>query len=110
MIKVFEDFDLATVGRYQSLLEAEGIRTYLKNQYTSSVLGEIPFLEGIPQLWILEERDLAQANSLIRKLAQAGEVTGPDWACPNCQAEVDAVFDRCWNCEQARPANVQGTA
>lgn len=102
MIKVFEDFDLTTVGRYQSVLEAEGIRTWLKNQFTSSVLGEIPFVEAIPQLWILEERDLPRANDLIRQLARAGDASGTDWICGHCQSEVDAVFDRCWNCERPR--------
>lgn len=102
MIKVFEDFDLTTVGRYQSVLEAEGIRTWLKNQFTSSVLGEIPFVEAIPQLWILEERDLPRANELLRQLGRAADSSGSNWTCRHCRSEVDAVFDRCWNCEQPR--------
>ncbi|NND43756.1 MAG: DUF2007 domain-containing protein [Xanthomonadales bacterium] len=110
MIKVFEDFDLSTVGRYQSVLESEGIRTYLKNQFTASVLGEIPFVEAIPQLWILEDEDLPQANALIRKLAEAGDETGPDWTCPHCRAEVESVFDRCWNCERPRPTPKEANA
>jgi len=102
MIKVFEDFDLAMVGRYQSVLEAEGIRTYLKNRYSSGALGELPFVEAVPQLWILEEDDLPKANSLIRELGRRNDIEGPDWTCGHCQAEVEAVFDRCWNCEMPR--------
>ena len=64
MIKVFEDFELSKVGQFQSVLEAEGIRTHLKNQFLSSVMGEIPFVEALPELWILEDSDAAKANSL----------------------------------------------
>jgi hypothetical protein len=105
MIKVFEDFDLSTVGRYQSVLEAEGIETFLKNQFTASVLGEIPFVEAIPQLWILEDADLARARALIRNLGRDEDSTGPDWTCAQCHAEVESVFDRCWNCEAPRDDN-----
>ena len=53
MFKVFEDFDLARVGHFQSALAAAGIRTLLKNQFMSSVMGEIPFVEVMPELWVL---------------------------------------------------------
>ena len=33
MIKVFEDFDITIVGHYQSILEANGIETFMKNQF-----------------------------------------------------------------------------
>lgn len=103
MIKVFEHFDLATVGHIKSLLDAEGIQTYLKNQYTSGVLGEIPFVEAVPELWVVDDSDVARANALIRKL-QLDEVdAGPEWQCQNCDSTVDGTFNRCWNCEQEKP-------
>ena len=73
MIKVFEHFDLAIVGHIKSLLDADGIQTYLKNQYTSGVLGEIPFVEAVPELWVVDDSDVARANVLIRNL-QLSEV------------------------------------
>lgn len=103
MIKVFEDFDLSTVGRYQSVLEAAGIRTYLKNRFSSGALGELPFVEAVPQLWVVEEADLSRAQALIRKLEARNDLQGPDWTCGHCKAVVEDVFDRCWNCETPRP-------
>ena len=67
MFKVFEDFDLTRVGHFQSALAAAGIRTLLKNQFMSSVMGEIPFVEVMPELWVLEEADLPRAQALIEK-------------------------------------------
>ena len=108
MIKVFEDFDLSKVGQFQSVLESEGIRTYLKNQFVSSIMGEIPFVEVLPELWILEDADLAMANRIIRKLREDSTLTGPDWTCNRCDAVVEAVFDRCWNCEAPRKRGSSG--
>lgn len=109
MIKVFEHFDLATVGHIKSVLEAEGIATYLKNQYTSGVLGEIPFVEAVPELWIVDDHDLTQANAVIRNLQQTEIDPSPDWRCPACGSDVEGVFDRCWNCERARPDTADTT-
>jgi len=103
MIKVFEDFELSKVGQFQSVLEAEGIRTYLKNQFTSGVLGEIPFVEAVPQLWIIEDDDLVKAKRLIQELLSSPEDIGPEWTCARCVSVVDGVFSHCWKCNAERP-------
>jgi hypothetical protein len=103
MIKVFEDFELSRVGQFQSVLEAAGIRTLLKNQYMNSVMGEIPFVELLPELWILDDEDLERAQELIQGLLVSPADGQPDWACPACSTEVGAAFSHCWNCGAARP-------
>ena len=103
MIKVFEDFELSKVGQFQSVLEAAGIRTHLKNQYTSSVLGEIPFVEALPELWILEDEDLVMAKRLIQQLLSTSDESEPEWTCGECGSQVDGVFARCWKCNAHRP-------
>ena len=107
MIKVFEDFELSRVGQFQSVLESEGIRTHLKNQYTSSVLGEIPFVEALPQLWILEDDDLVKAKRLIQELLTSSEEIQPEWTCAECNSKVDGVFGRCWKCNTPQPGEAQ---
>ena len=101
MIKIFEDFNFSRVGQIQSLLESHGIRTFLKNEFGSSVVGELPFVEVIPQLFLLEEKDLAKAKDLL-----ATDVTDPepqaDWICSQCGAEVDGHFAQCWKCGKAQ--------
>ena len=103
MIKVFADFELSKVGQFQSVLEAEGIHTHLKNQFTSSVLGEIPFVEVMPELWILEDDDLVKAKRLIQELLSDSQHNQPEWTCSRCDSVVDGVFDRCWKCNAQRP-------
>lgn len=105
MIKVFEDFELSRVGQFQSVLEAAGIRTLLKNQYMNSVMGEIPFVELMPELWILDDRDMDRAQALIQSLLASHAEVPPDWICPACSAEAGGAFSNCWRCNAARPVD-----
>ena len=73
MIKVYEAFNVWEVGRVRSLLEAHGIKTFLKNEFQSGALGELPFHEVAPQLFILDRKDLAEAQRLIDSLTDNGE-------------------------------------
>ena len=101
MIKVFENFDFSRVGQMQSLLESHGIKTFIRNQYGSSVMGEVPFVEVVPQLFVLRESDAQRAIELLQ-LDIPQEAAGGDWVCPECGVDVDAHFDRCWKCGLGR--------
>lgn len=100
MILVFEDFDFSRVGQMQSLLESHGIRTFIRNQYGSSVMGEVPFVEVVPQLFVLERKDVQRALELLRP-ALAGAEAESGWTCPDCGAAVDGNFSHCWQCGAA---------
>ena len=105
MIKVFEDFDITLVGHYQSVLESRGIATFMKNQFGTSGAGELPFIEVIPQLWVLNDADAKRAADMIRELHE----TDPDehlqaWVCPVCGSAMEPAFTHCWKCSTSRPA------
>lgn len=68
MIKVFEDFDITLVGYYQSVLESNDIQTFMKNQFATGGLGELPFVEVVPQLWVLNEAEVPRAIALLKEL------------------------------------------
>ena len=68
MIKIFEDFDITLVGYYQSVLESNNIETFMKNQFGTGGLGELPFVEVVPQLWILNEAEVPRAIALLKEL------------------------------------------
>lgn len=72
MIKIFEDFDITLVGYYQSVLESNNIETFMKNQFGTGGLGELPFVEVVPQLWVLNEAEVPRAIALLKEL-QNGE-------------------------------------
>lgn len=105
MIKVFEDFDITLVAYYQSILEGDGIETFLKNQFSTSGAGELPFVEVIPQIWVLDENKADQAKSLLEELqASRDESPQTPWECAKCGEPQEAAFTHCWNCSTARAA------
>jgi len=105
MIKVFEDFDIMLVGHYQSVLESNGIDTFMKNQFGTSGAGELPFVEVVPQLWVLNENDAGRAKELIGELhdLQNSEPM-PAWNCPKCGTPQEPAFTHCWKCSTPRPS------
>jgi len=105
MIKVFEDFDIMLVGHYQSVLESNDIATFMKNQFGTSGAGELPFVEVIPQLWVLNEADAGRAMALIREIHENTDAESMQaWDCPACGTPQEAVFTHCWNCSASRPS------
>jgi hypothetical protein len=102
MIKVFESFNFSQVGQARSLLESEGISTFIRNEFASSVMGEVPFIEVCPQLFILDPEQAEQARELLRPFANVPLAS--DWLCPQCGLEIEGPFGQCWSCGQLRPA------
>ena len=101
MIKVFENFDFSRVGQMQSLLESHDIKTFIRNQYGSSVMGEVPFVEVVPELYILAEKDLARAKQLLQLDLPVVE-PDDDWVCAECGVDIEGTLDRCWKCGSGR--------
>jgi len=102
MIKVYESFNISQVGQAESLLNSEGIETYIRNEFASSVMGEVPFVEVCPQLFILNAEEEMRAKELLASFEN--QTTQPDWQCAQCGSEVDGPFGQCWSCGQLRPA------
>jgi rubrerythrin len=104
MIKIFEDFDIALVGHFQSVLESNGITTFMKNQFGTSGAGELPFVEVVPQLWVLNEADVESAKALIKTLQESGDQEQSQaWRCAECGTPQEAAFTHCWKCSGKRP-------
>lgn len=81
----------------QSVLEANGIQTFIKNYYSSGALGEIPFVEICPQLFVLEEADVERAKKLLQ-VDLPRERLASDWVCTECGIDIEGQFENCWKC------------
>jgi len=76
----------------------------MKNQFGTSGAGELPFVEVVPQLWVLNEADGGRAKALIRELHHPENITQPqEWVCAGCGTPQEAAFTHCWKCSAARP-------
>ncbi len=94
MKRVFSSHNLAAVHHARNVLDAEGIRAVVKNEFLSSAMGDLPPAECQAELWILNELDSARAEAILFRR----EVAGPPWTCAGCGEAAEPQFTQCWRC------------
>jgi rubrerythrin len=82
-------------------LRAAGIDCEVRNTTLAGAIGEIPFLECAPQLWLRNALDEPRARELIAQLRRP--VDGDSWTCAVCGELLEPQFSQCWNCGASRP-------
>lgn len=100
MKRVFRHDSVAEVGLLRGLLEHAGIRCITKNEALSGALGEIPFLECQPELWVVDDTDRVRAEAIIAAHYERAPVHA-DWACRRCGETNEGQFNACWRCGTA---------
>jgi hypothetical protein len=99
MKRLHSSESLAEVGHFKNVLEQHGIACIIKHEQLSGALGEIPFLECLPELWVLHDADWPRAKRLIEE--QREPIPGPAWDCPFCGERNERQFAACWRCGAA---------
>lgn len=98
MKKVTSSESLVTINHYKNLLESEGIEAFIRNEFLGGVMGEIPFQEVWPELWVKNDLDHARALELIDLNRLGDESPAEAWRCEHCGADNEGQFGACWNC------------
>ena len=91
---------LAYLGHLRNVLEQADIACLIKNEQLSGGLGEIPFLECLPELWVLRDEQVERALQLLAEL-QSAAADGPAWMCAHCGERNESQFGVCWRCGSA---------
>lgn len=87
----------ALAGMFREMLQREGIKCLVRNEELFAGMGEIPFIECYPELWVVDDECYPRAMSLLRQWMASSGDTRP-WTCPGCGEEVEGQFNACWNC------------
>lgn len=83
----------------RGLLAAAGIGARVFNEYAGGALGELPFPEVAPSVWIEEARDVLRARQIIASFEQSTFVSGTA-RCDTCGEESPHDFAICWQCQR----------
>lgn len=79
------------------LFAALRIEARILNASAQGGLGEIPFIQAYPEVWLADARDLDRARTVIadfdRPLAAENEVR-----CIQCGEDSPGGFAVCWKC------------
>jgi hypothetical protein len=106
MRKVHTAESVIEIAHLRNVLESAGIACVVRNDRLSGVLGEIPFVECWPELWIQESGQELRARGLIEQ-ALRPRPSGRPWTCPRCGERIEAQFSECWRCA-AEPGSEGG--
>ena len=101
MVKIMVSQSLVEIEALKARLEEAGISCLVKNQYTSSLAGEVPFAEVFPELWVTQDGDVSRAKELLQQWRE-GEANGSAWTCHKCGEHHGSQYTDCWKCGAAR--------
>jgi len=96
MKKLTSSESIITINHYKNILAAEGIQSEIRNQYIGSIMGEVPFFETWPQLWIVNALEFDRAQQIIEEVE--AEVPAEPWQCRHCGEQNEGQFAVCWKC------------
>ena len=91
----------AQAGLLKELLQREGVNCIIRNEQLFAALGEIPFLECSPELWVVDDEVWPRAKALLDGWLKEGEHMTP-WVCPSCEETLEGQFGACWQCGKER--------
>ncbi len=92
--------NVALATLWADLLTQAGITTTVQRAYTSSIAGEIPPDQALPEIWVEDDQRLEDARSLLHDLSH---LPHKHWLCHACGETVDGPFEQCWNCGAPMP-------
>lgn len=99
----FHPSESAMANMFRRILAVEGIATFIRNERLGTAMGEIPFVECFPELWVHEDGDVERAQEILAAYKSEDIEDTPAWRCPACGEQVDGALGACWCCESPRP-------
>jgi len=97
MKKLTSADSLVTINHYKNILKSEGIACEIRNEHLGAIMGEMPFAEVWPQLWVRNNLDYDRALQLISE-SSTTESSFAAWSCKQCGEENEGQFAACWHC------------
>jgi hypothetical protein len=85
----------------KDLLEEANIPCMVRNENLSTALGEHPFTECSPEIWIQNDEDYARAKEIVDGWRNAEFEDHGAWIC-RCGETIEGQFSSCWSCGKER--------
>ncbi len=83
------------------LLEEAGIEARLFNEHLIGAMGELPFGESLPKIWLPDESDHAAARCVIDAYeARQKQTIDGTRRCHACGEDSPTNFELCWSCRE----------
>ncbi|MFT5690875.1 MAG: hypothetical protein ACI92E_000198 [Oceanicoccus sp.] len=91
------------VSNARNILANAQLDCVIKNEFSSSGVGELPAFDTWLELWIVNDNDFETATKLLD--SSFAQDSSPEWTCASCHEKNSASFEICWNCQAESPEN-----
>jgi hypothetical protein len=85
------------VGNAKNILDSHSISVVLRNEFSSSAVGEISPFDTWLEVWVVNDSDYHRACEILE--SSLSKKDAAPWVCQNCREENDISFEMCWNCQ-----------
>jgi ribosomal protein L40E len=83
------------------VLASLGIPTHIFNANAAGALGEIPFMQAQPEVWVDDDSQEQRAREVLLDCLK--KVSCEEKVCPACGERNPGNFLSCWQCGNALP-------
>lgn len=73
-----------------------GIPNHILNVHAVGALGDLSFLQALPEIWIEDDAQMERAREALQHMQAASAEDGAP--CPRCGEINPGNFLSCWNC------------
>jgi hypothetical protein len=95
--KLYRAANLPDAHILRGLLAQAGIEAHVFNENAQGGLGQLPFTEAWPEVWVAQDRDLPRALDIVQAF-ECRPAVSADLRCPGCAEENPSSFQLCWRC------------
>jgi hypothetical protein len=92
--------NIAIATLWADMLTGGGIEASVQRYFASSIAGEIPPDQALPEVWIADAAQFDAARALLHELRHPPH---RHWVCASCHERIDGPFEQCWKCGAAMP-------
>lgn len=101
-LHTFSYHECLQAGLIREVLASEGINCLLRNDQLSSAIGEIPFVECGPELWVIDDEAYPRARLFLDAWLKDDLRERAAWTCRACGERCEGQFNACWACGESR--------
>lgn len=87
-------------AHYANVLSAAGFACEVRGAALYGAVGDIPWHECAPEVWLRHDADEIMARRLLEELS--APPVGDPWDCAACGERLEPQFSTCWQCGRAR--------
>jgi hypothetical protein len=94
--------DPLMVGHLRNVVALHGIECVTRKLDLTTGAGELPPVECWPELWIVDDERLAEAQAILKKTLAPMKAVKKLWLCLGCGEQIEGQFSECWKCGRKR--------